>query len=200
MRRNKSGINRRDFLKRSAALGLGFAAGPFLPRIVAAASRERITILNSSVTDALNPYNHSSSPIYGMWQHIIEPLVEMDYSRKEFVGVLAESWEFQGKRWVFHLRKGIHFHNGAPFTSKDVIFSINRIRTDKFSLQRENFKDVVEMQAPDDHTVILMTKQVTGILLDRIENRFILSKASADKYGDQMDQNPVGTGPYKFVS
>ncbi|MEK6602094.1 MAG: ABC transporter substrate-binding protein, partial [Candidatus Binatota bacterium] len=200
MRRNKSGINRRDFLKRGAALGLGFAAGPFLPRIVSAASRERITILNSSVTDALNPYNHSSSPIYGMWQHIIEPLVEMDYSRKEFVGVLAESWEFQGKRWVFHLRKGIHFHNGAPFTSKDVIFSINRIRTDKFSLQRENFKDVVEMQAPDDHTVILMTKQVTGILLDRIENRFILSKAAADKYGDQMDQNPVGTGPYKFMS
>ena len=200
MRRNKSGINRRDFLKRSAVLGLGVVAGPFLPRIVSAASRERITILNSSVTDALNPYNHSSSPIYGMWQHIIEPLVEMDYSRKEFVGVLAESWEFQGKRWVFHLRKGIHFHNGAPFTSKDVIFSINRIRTDKFSLQRENFKDVVEMQAPDDHTVILMTKQVTGILLDRIENRFILSKAAADKYGDQMDQNPVGTGPYKFVS
>jgi len=200
MSKKKSGMNRRDFLKRSAALGLGVLTGPCLPRIVSAASRDRLTIFNSSVADSLHPYNHSSSPIYGLWQHIMEPLVETDYSRNEYRGILAESWEFQGKKWVFRLKKGIRFHNGAPLTSKDVVFSIHRMRTDKLSLQAPNFKDVVEMQTPDDHTLILVTKKPNAVLLDRIENRFILSKVAADKYGDQLDQNPIGTGAYKFVS
>lgn len=58
----------------------------------------------------------------------------------------------------------------------------------------------MEIQTPDDHTVVLVTKEPNAVLLDRLENRFILSKAAADKYGDQLDQNPIGTGAYKFVS
>lgn len=193
-------LRRRDFMKQGACLGIGALVGPSLAGLGFAASRDRLTILNSSVADSLHPYDHSSSPIYGLWQHIMEPLVEMDYNRLEYFGVIAESWEFQGKRWVFHLRRGIRFQDGAPLTSKDVIFSINRIKTDNRSLQRENFKDVVEMQAPDDHTVIIVTKQPSGVFLDRVRNRFIMSKAAADKYGDQVDQQPIGTGPYKFVS
>ena len=69
----------------------------------------------------------------------MEPLIEYDYDRKEYIGILAESWEFDGKDWVFVLRKGIKFHNGAPLTAKDVAFSANRIKTDKDSLQRSNF-------------------------------------------------------------
>jgi len=193
-------MNRRDFLKQGAALGFGLMVAPELPRPAWGASKERITILNSSVTDTLNPYNHSSSPIYGMWQHIYEPLVEVAYNPVGYAGILAESWEFQGKKWVFHLRKGIRFHDGAPFTAQDVIFSINRIRTDKNSLQGENFKDVAEMQAADDHTVVFVLKQPNAVFLDRVQNRFIVSKAAAEKYGDQADQRAIGTGPYKFVS
>src|SRR5947207_2065743 len=61
----------------------------------------------------------------------MEPLVEYDYKRKDYVGILAESWEFQGKRWVMHLKKDIKFHNGAPLTSKDVAFSIDHMRHEK---------------------------------------------------------------------
>ena len=68
------------------------------------------------------------------------------------------------------------------------------------SLQAPNFKDVTEVQTPDDQTVIFVTKQPLAVFLDRLENRFILSKAAADKYGDQMDQHPIGTGAYKYVS
>ncbi|HWO43323.1 MAG TPA: ABC transporter substrate-binding protein [Candidatus Eisenbacteria bacterium] len=200
MARNGSGWNRRQFLKRGAAAALGAAAGPYILKEGLAASRDRVTIYHSSVADSLHPYNHSSSPIYGNWQHIIEPLVELDYDRKEYVGILADSWEFEGKRWVFKLKKGIKFHNGAPLTSKDVAFSIDRMKNDKASLQGPNFKDVTEVQTPDDHTVIFVMKQPSAIFLDRLENRFILSKVAADKYGDKLDQNPIGTGPYKFVS
>ena len=119
------GISRRDFLKGGAALGAGAVVGPYVARDAFAASRERVTIYHSSVADSIHPFDHSSSPIYGEWEHVIEPLIEYDFKRKDYFGVLAESWEFQGKRWVFKLKKGIKFHNGAPLTSKDVAFSID---------------------------------------------------------------------------
>jgi peptide/nickel transport system substrate-binding protein len=119
----------------------------------------------------------------------------------DFVGVLAESFEFQDKRWVFKLRKGIKFHSGAPLTSKDVVFSIEKMRDTKGgSLQAPNFKDVTEIQTPDDHTVIFVTKQPMATFLDRVENRFIVSKEAAEKAGDPWYKNLVGTGPYKLAS
>ena len=45
--------------------------------------------------------------------------------------MLAELWQFQGNRWQFKLRKGIKFHNGAPLTSKDVVFSVEKMRDAK---------------------------------------------------------------------
>ncbi len=201
MANEAKGISRRTFLKRSAAMGAGVIIAPHLARESFAASRDRVTIYHSSVADSIHPYQHSSSPIYGNWQHVIEPLVEYDTDKKDFVGVLAESWEFQGNRWVFKLRKGVKFQNGVPLTSKDVSFSIEKMRDTKGgSLQAPNFKDVTEIQTPDDQTVIFVTKQPMATFLDRVENRFIVSKEAAEKAGDPWYQNLVGTGPYKLVS
>ncbi|MBI1993192.1 MAG: hypothetical protein HYY47_05720 [Deltaproteobacteria bacterium] len=195
----RAGVSRREFLKRGA-LGLGALAASPLAKMSWAASKDRVTILHGIGVDSLNPYAHSASPTYGMWQHMIEPLIDVDYSKPDYIGHLAESWEFQGRKWIFRLRKGIRFHSGDLFTSKDVIFSINRIKNDKRSLQRDNFRDVVEMQALDDHTVAITTEKPNAVFLDRLHNRFFISKAAADKHGDQMDQQPIGTGPYRFVS
>src|SRR6266699_3147096 len=168
-------ISRRQFLTRTAALGVGAATAPFFLRNGYAVSRDRVTIYHSSVADSIHLYNHSSSPIYGDWQYVMEPLIE--------------------------LKKGIKFHNGVQLTSKDVAFSIEKMRDEKGgSLQAPNFKDVIEVQTPDDQTMIFVTKQPLAIFLDRLENRFILSKLAGDKFGDQLYQNLVGTGPYKFVS
>src|SRR2546425_1040864 len=106
-------INRRAFLKGGAALSLGALIGPSVARTARAASKDRVVVFQGVGLDSLHPYAYSGGGISGIWQHVIEPLIEMDYARNEYVGVLAESWEFQGKRWVFHLRKGIRFHNGS---------------------------------------------------------------------------------------
>jgi peptide/nickel transport system substrate-binding protein len=193
-------FGRRDFLKRGAALGLATAFGGSLVKVSYAASRDRLTFLAAVGLDTLHPYAISASPHYGIWQHMIEPLIEVNYAKKEYVGVLAESWEFQGKKWLFKLRKNVRFHDGSPFTAKDVIHSVNRIKNDKQSLQAENFRDLTEMQAPDDYTVIFTTEVPNAVFLDRLYNRYMISKAAADKLGDQVDQQPMGSGPYKFVS
>jgi peptide/nickel transport system substrate-binding protein len=194
------GSNRREFLKHSAIASLGLALGGPLARVSYAASKERLTILSSISLDTLHPYAHSSSPQYGIWNNIAEPLVEVNYAKRDYFGVLAESWEFQGKKWIFKLRKNVRFHDGSPFTAKDVIYSINRMKNDKQSLQKDNFRDLTEMQAIDDYTVAFTTEVPNAVFLDRLQNRFIFSKTAADKYGEQVDQNPAGTGPYKFVS
>lgn len=200
MSSKQSGVTRRSFLKQSAGVGLAALAGAALPRFVYSASRERLTILTSVTLDSLHPYAYTSAPQYSLWMHMIQPLVDIDYSKRQYVGVLAESWEFQGTKWVFKLRKNVRFHDGSPFTAKDVIHSINRAKTDKQSMQGAAFADLVEMQSPDDHTVVFTTKQPSAVFLDRLDNRFMISKAAADKFGEQADQNPLGTGPYKFVS
>jgi peptide/nickel transport system substrate-binding protein len=192
-------MNRRQFLKKGSAVGLGALIGPPFLRTGWAASKERVVILQGVGLDSLHPYAYSGGGISGIWQHIIEPLIQIDYARSEYIGVLAQSWEFQGKKWVFHLRRGIRFHNGSPLTSKDVAYSLNRMKTDKRSLQGADIVDM-DVETPDDYTIILTTKNPNAVLLDRLDTRFITSKAAADKYGEDVDNYPIGTGAYKFVS
>ena len=69
-------------MKKSAALGVGALAAPVFSRNAFAASSERITIYQNTGADSINPYNQSSGSIYGNWQHVMEPLVELDYAKK----------------------------------------------------------------------------------------------------------------------
>src|SRR5262245_49532826 len=98
---DQPGIKRRAFLKQSALASLGALSGAFLSRLAWSASKERLMILSSIGLDTLHPYAHSSGPQYGIWQHLIEPLVEINYARKDYYGVLAESWKFQSNTWTF---------------------------------------------------------------------------------------------------
>src|SRR5262245_25454181 len=88
---DKPGIKRRTSLKQTALAGLSALSGTSLPRFAWSASKERLMILSSIGLDTLHPYAHSSGPQYGIWQHMIEPLVEINYARKDYYGVLAES-------------------------------------------------------------------------------------------------------------
>ena len=194
-------ISRRDVLKGGAAVGLAAMMHPSLGRFAWAASRDRVIVYNASGLDNLHPYDHSSGALYGVWQHMMEPLVEFNYEQARFVGRLAESWEYRGKEWEFKLRKGVRFHDGSPLTSEDVAFSIDRMKNDKKSLQRRSFRNVQEVRTPDEHTVVVVTKKPSVTFLSRgVRNRFVMSKTVADKYGKDVDKHPTGTGPYKFVS
>ncbi len=155
MKRTSNDLDRRRFLKYGALAGVGALAGTAWPGSSWSASKERLTILSSIALDNLHPYAYSSGPQYGIWYNMIEPLVDVDFAKRSYFGVLAESWEFQGKKWIFKLRKNVRFHDGSRFTAADVIYSFNRVKNDKLSLQKENFRDLVEMQALDDHTLVV---------------------------------------------
>ena len=200
MRFEAKQLSRREFLVKSAIAGIGLCTAPPLASVARAASRDRVVVFQGVGLDSLHPYAYSGGGISGIWQHVIEPLIEMDYSRKEYTGVLAESWEFQGRKWTFRLRKNVRFHDGLPFTSKDVAFSFDRMVNDRKSLQASNFLEVTGIETPDDYTVVISTKQPSAVLLERLNNRFIVSQAAVEKNNNQLDNYKIGTGAYKITS
>src|ERR1041384_1460816 len=154
MKQSARGLSRRQFLKNSAAAALGAAAAPAFIRDAFAAPPDRVTIYHSSVADNLNPYKHSSSPIYGQWQHVFEPLVEYNYKKKDYDGILAESWQFEGKRWVIKI----------AVRSSGVWTSVTSLKFEPWrlplfssfmrSIENATSLEVSEVQTPDDLTAI----------------------------------------------
>ena len=71
---------------------------------------------------------------------------------------------------------------------------------DRKSMQASNFAEVTGIEAPDDYTVIITTKQPNAVLLERLNNRFIVSQSATEKNSNELDNYKIGTGPYKLVS
>lgn len=150
--------------------------------------------------ETMNPYGHSTTQIYPTWKHVIEPLIEWDWSKKQIVAILAESWSNpDNNTWVFKLKKGIKFHDGSEFTAADVVHSYTRIQKDPDSKQSSSIAHVDVIEALDPYTVRLHTRRPDAALLFRLAQRFITNKAAYDRLGAAAaDKLALGTGPYKF--
>jgi peptide/nickel transport system substrate-binding protein len=197
-----SHLSRRKFLRNATLAGAALAVPPFAnPASLfgQSASRSRVVIAHGVGVYSLNPYAVNTSPLVAAWASIMEPLIDADYDKRGYRGVLAESWQMNGTKLQFKLRKGIRFHDGAPFTSRDVIASFKRILTDKASLQSPNLENVKEMEIPDDHNFIITLKRVDATALEDINGRAIMKQLAAEKMGE-ADNRPMGTGPFKFTS
>ena len=194
--------SRREFLKKTASAGALLSVTPFAAAKTARAqssSRNRITVAHGVGVYSLNPYAVNTSPLQAVWGSVMEPLIDADYEKRGYRGILAESWQMKGTKLQFKLRKGIRFHDGALFTSRDVLASFKRILTDKQSLQAPNLQNIAEMDAPDDHTVILTLKKADANALEDINSRVVMKQLTAEKMGE-ADNRPIGTGPFKFTS
>jgi peptide/nickel transport system substrate-binding protein len=202
MSKKTGGWSRREFLQKTARAGAVLSIAPLkLPRFAHAQSpsKSRVTVAHGVGVYSLNPYAVTTSPIQAVWGSVMESLVDVDYDKREFRGVLAESWQITGNKLQFKLRRGIRFHDGTPFTARDVTASLKRILTDKQSLQAPNLRNIREMDAPDDFSVVLTLKKADANVLEDFDNRPIMKQAAAEKMGE-LDKEPIGTGPFKFVS
>lgn len=119
------------------------------------------------------------------------------------VGDLAESWEqVDDLTWKFNLRKGVKFHNGEELTSKDVLFSFKRVYDRPAAAVNVAYIDPDGFETPDDYTFILKTTVPYAFLESQMchYSLFIMNEKAVTEGGDDYGRNPVGTGPYKFVS
>ncbi|MBW8812831.1 MAG: hypothetical protein JF588_05340 [Caulobacterales bacterium] len=142
-------------------------------------------------------------------QHVVEGLVA--YREDTSVGpLLAERWETSpdGRTYTFHLRPGVSFHNGAPLTSAEVVWSLRRYLDPKThwrcgrELSGGGYARVVGVEAVDTQTVrVVLDKPFAGFLatLARVDcgGTAILHPSSVGP--DGAWRAPVGTGPFRIA-
>jgi peptide/nickel transport system substrate-binding protein len=124
-------------------------------------------------------------------------------------GGIATKWETSAdhKRWTFHLRKDVKFHNGDPLTADDVKFSIERAigkrSTTGYAGPLRTLIATMETPAPD--RLVITTKEPTLIIATYLSRALssegmIVPKKYIEANGDDaFARKPVGSGPYKFV-
>jgi peptide/nickel transport system substrate-binding protein len=114
---------------------------------------------------------------------------------------LAESWSYSDdlKKWTFRLRRGVKFHNGQIMVAEDVVAFFHRLLDPKNSAPARSQYDMISaISAPDDATVVFDLSVPYGGFADILTDRQV--KISPRNGADQMKTQPIGTGPFKFVS
>lgn len=194
----------RTSLARSAlALAVLAAAG------LSQAATLRIAGANDILTFDPAGQNHQTTLAYQ--QMIYEGLVRYD-EKFQIVPALATKWTFVTPTQLrFELRKGVKFHDGAPFTADDVVFSITRTMTPPSNLTSA-VQSVKEAKKVDDYTVDLILKGPSPVVLREITEARIMNKAWAEKNNATKAQdykakeenfasrNANGTGPFMLVA
>ncbi len=199
-----------------ASLALGVPWG-------AAASAQTLRIAMAAEPTSADPHHYAAAPNSTLHDHVFEALVELD-SRLRVRPSLAVSWERRDDRsWVFKLRPGVRFHNGAPLTAADVVFSFCRILNNESELAVSYSSFVrryarVEAESPD--TVLIVTKQPEPLLTSDLSSLRIITRSLVPERQITFDaatncggQGPwptlaqfndsgaaIGTGPFKMRS
>jgi peptide/nickel transport system substrate-binding protein len=114
---------------------------------------------------------------------------------------LADGWSYSDdlKQWTFRLRRGVKFHDGQEMVADDVVASFRRILDPASTSPVRTQYDMVEsVSAPDAATVVFKLNIPYGGLADILTDRQV--KIVPRNATDKLATQPIGTGPFKFVS
>jgi peptide/nickel transport system substrate-binding protein len=174
----------------------------FLPASLLAlawpASAQTLRYANQGDLKSLDPYTLRESTTIAHHGHVYEGLTARDKDLSIIPG-LAESWETpEPTRWRFHLRKGVKFQNGDPFTADDVLFSADRVRA-----KGSDFQSLVPADAKvvkiDDYTVDFILSAPNPILNSQWDGWYIMDKKWAEEH-DCAAPTPVSAATPSYCS
>jgi peptide/nickel transport system substrate-binding protein len=197
-------FDRRSFLAGSAALGSEL----LMPRVCFAQPRaKRGGTLRISVDQAmakLNPLLMRVNPEYLVGEMLYSGVTRLGADMTPLPD-LAEAWTASPDlvEWTFKLRPGLVFHDGTPCTAEDVVASYDAILDVKTaSPARNNVGPIDSVRAADASTAIFKLKAPYADLPVTLAytNARIIPAAIARNALNRLDQEAIGTGPFKLVS
>ncbi|WP_198369712.1 ABC transporter substrate-binding protein [Roseomonas rosulenta] len=166
---------------------------------------------NDGDVNSMDPYARNETFLLSFNANIYEPLVRRN-RQLQVEPALAARWEQPSPTvWRFHLREGVRFSDGTPFTADDVIFSYERARAQGSNISSV-FASVKEARVVSPTVIEFETSQPDPIFIEGITTWGIMSRAwaernnatrSADLTTRQENfatRNAMGTGPFVLVS
>jgi Bacterial extracellular solute-binding proteins, family 5 Middle. len=162
---------------------------------------------------SLDPGATTEGEAFKVTENIFEKLINFGEQNTELVEGLATKWEVSddGLVYVFQLRQGVKFHDGTDFNAEAVVINFKRWMDGNagktgdeipFPYFASQFGDNIEkVEATGEYEVTFTLKNPQSTFLKNLAMSpfAITSPAALEKYGDKINENPVGTGPYKFV-
>ena len=145
--------------------------------------------------DSLDPHKMTAAGTREILFNVFEGLVKPDESGN-LIPAVASAYTIgdTGDTFTFTLRDGVKFHNGKTVTADDVVYSINRVAgKDSEKPLIAQFSAVTSVEATDDHTIVIKTKEPYLEFLSYLTAAIIPA-------GSNPADGLVGTGPFKFVS
>jgi len=152
---------------------------------------------------SLASYLSTSGPIGLVAPKIYEGLLDYDKDLNA-IPSLAESFEVSedGLTVTFNLQKGVTWHDGEPFTSADVQFTVMEVLSKVHPRGPNSFKEVTAIETPDEHTAVFklanpapyMTRALSGYESPMVPKHLLEGQDPRDA---DLANNPVGTGPFK---
>lgn len=194
-------VTRRSLLSRTVALGSSMAAVPLLRAQGQTAAPRAGGILRVNypgAPDSLDPHLTLSLAGQTLSGQMFEGLTMLSQDDLPLPR-LATSWQAENgaREWVFELRRGVKFHHGAEFTSRDVAATIERSEDRSLSLRsRGAFGPVREVRPEGPHRVRLVLTQPCSEMPALLANRW--AKIAAHDRLNDLPTNPSGTGPFIF--
>jgi peptide/nickel transport system substrate-binding protein len=194
--------NRRHFLGLSAAaVGAAMIGGS--PARAQATNGGSAVFVLSAEPPVLTTIAHTAFNSVYVSAKVTEGLLTYDFDLTP-KPLLATEWTISpdGLTYTFKLREGVKWHDGQPFTSADVAYSIQTIK-EVHPRGRNTFLNLLEVQAPDPHTAVLKLSKPAPYLITALAAAETPIVPRHLYEGSKPDENPVnlapiGTGPFKF--
>ena len=160
-------------------------------------AKDSVTIAIYQDIKTLDPHNSGMTIDKVVYQNVFDCLLNLYEGEYEKVLVDDYTVSEDGTEYVFTLKQGVLFHNGEELKASDVVFSMERAMESSNLASYTSCIDTVTAQ--DDYTVVFKLAEPYVPFLMSVAGFVPIMNEKATTETDNVNYNPVGTGPYKFV-